>query len=735
MGVWNYYDAKIDYCTGTTEQHFEPMEGRGMKMVKIKGLLSGLYVVMTCALLMSLSTGDARATQSNGKSLSTPVVVMPVSIKDATMTQSRERSQASYGKDQSSSDKKSKTTLTIESLTSTPSEITATESTSVLFTAEIDASKKMIADSVILYQCDADGNSIETLGRLYDDETNGDSASDDDVYSREVTLYGDDVGYFYFKITAAYKNSNSSSKSRSSSIKGVESDLIAVEVIAASVPEDTDETEEYTDTDFETPDWTDETHSKSADPNFDEVFDDTEVKRIDFVITPARWQSMLDDMTNLYGEFGQNTALGDPGIGEGGPIIGDDGLPVLGDDGLPILGDDIILGDDGLPIPPDDGVIPDDGALMPPDEGLGMLEDVDDPIFVPAEVFYNGKEWYRVGIRFKGNSSLQSSWEQGILKLPFKLDFDEFEDYYPQIDNQRFYGFKKFSLKNNYEDKSLIREKIASDVFASAGLAVSHTAFFALYIDHGDGPEYFGLYTLVEEVDDTVIDTQFTSDDGNLYKPEDGSASFIEPFSEDDFEKKTNEDDEDWSDITSLFTALHADLRVSDSATWRANLESVFNVNVFLKYLAVNGIIQNWDSYGRMPHNYYLYNDPDSSTLTWIPWDHNETFKDDGLWESLALDFSNIEVDAWPLIEKIYADSTYKAQYDSYLAEVIGLAFDTVTMHTLYETYATMIEPYATSEREGYSFLIDPSEFYQAIDELKDHATARAAAVEEYLIQ
>lgn len=51
----------------------------------------------------------------------------------------------------------------------------------------------------------------------------------------------------------------------------------------------------------------------------------------------------------------------------------------------------------------------------------------------------------------------------------------------------------------------------------SHGLAISNTAFYTLYIDYGNGPEYFGLYTLVEEVDDTVIDTQFASDDGNLF--------------------------------------------------------------------------------------------------------------------------------------------------------------------------------------------------------------------------
>ena len=144
------------------------------------------------------------------------------------------------------------------------------------------------------------------------------------------------------------------------------------------------DTDDTGDTSFETTDWTSETHSKDVDPNFDEVFEDNAVKRLDIVVTANRWQSMLDDMTDTYGTFGTG----------GGP-------------------------------------------------GGGLIESDDNPIFVPAEVFYNGIEWYRVGVRFKGNSSLQSSWRNGILKLSFKLDFDEFEDDYPQIDNQRFYGFKK----------------------------------------------------------------------------------------------------------------------------------------------------------------------------------------------------------------------------------------------------------------------------------------------------
>ncbi len=37
----------------------------------------------------------------------------------------------------------------------------------------------------------------------------------------------------------------------------------------------------------------------------------------------------------------------------------------------------------------------------------------------------------------------------------------------------------------------------------------------------------------------------------------------------------------DWSDIQSLFTALHDDTRTTDAATWRTNLETVFDTDVF----------------------------------------------------------------------------------------------------------------------------------------------------------
>ena len=162
-------------------------------------------------------------------------------------------------------------------------------------------------------------------------------------------------------------------------------------------------------------DWSANTHSNDVDPNYLEVYEDNgSVRRLDIIFDPSDWALMLEDMSGLFGTFGQ----GGGGPGGGGP----------------------------------GGGFPDEN-----------------PIFRPAEVYYNGLQWYKVGARFKGNSSLSFSWRNGVWKMSFKLDFDEFEDEFPEIENQRFYGFKQLSLKNNFDDESQLREKVAADIFRESG--------------------------------------------------------------------------------------------------------------------------------------------------------------------------------------------------------------------------------------------------------------------------
>ena len=451
--------------------------------------------------------------------------------------------------------------------------------------------------------------------------------------------------------------------------------------------------------------WTEESHSNDADPNYDVVFPQDAVNTITITIEPDEWQAMLDDMTNLYGEFGARPQ----GMGGAG------------------------------------GERPEGMGRAGGGMGGGMFGTEENPMWVAADVELNGEVWTNVGMRFKGNSSLMGSWGSGSYKMGFKLDFDEFEDTYPEIDNQRFYGFKQLSFSSNWSDDSYLREKATADIFREAGIPSANTAFYAVYVDYGDGPVYFGLYTAVEVIDDTVIDTQFADNDGNVYKPEGDGASFAEgTFDEDSFDKETNEDDADYSDILALFDALHDETRTTDPETWRANLEAVFDADEFMHWLAVNTVVQNWDTYGQMAHNYYLYNDPTTGQLTWIPWDNNMALEEgrggiirpggDTTVEAAtgSLDHENVD-ENWPLIRYLMDDPVYQALYVGYVEDTVNGAFDPATMETTYTALHELIAPYVAQEVAPYTTLSSAEAFDNSLAEVIEHVNARYVAAQDYL--
>jgi spore coat protein CotH len=234
-------------------------------------------------------------------------------------------------------------------------------------------------------------------------------------------------------------------------------------------------------------------------------------------------------------------------------------------------------------------------------------------------------------------------------------------------------------------------------------------------------------------VDDTVYKTQFAQSTGNLYKPDGDAASFASgTYDTDEFYLKTNEDSANYSDVRALYDIINNSLRTSDVETWKSNLEEVFDVDVFLKWLAANTVIQNWDTYGNMTHNYYLYDNPDNNQLTWIPWDNNEAFQSSG--QSSALSFSMIEVSSsWPLIKYIIAQSDYNATYEAYLQQFIDEVFIPSDMITTYSTYYKLLKEDAYAEESGYTFIYSDSQFDSAVATLKSHVQSRNNAVNSYL--
>lgn len=474
--------------------------------------------------------------------------------------------------------------------------------------------------------------------------------------------------------------------------------------------------------------WSEESHGNDGDPNYEVVFPQDKVNQITITISPESWAAMQADMTALFGE---------PGTKQGG---GPGGMP----------------GDGGDFAPPAEGERPEppagDGGGMP---GGGDFA-VANPMWVTATISFEGKTWTNVGVRYKGNSSLQSSWNSQSAALPFKLDFDELEDTYPQIKNQRFYGFKQLSLANNFGDASAMRDSVAYGVLKEAGLAAAETATYEVFLDHGDGPVALGLYTMVEVIDDTVISHYFNDDGGNIYEAEGAGVSLAEGTLDQlstGFQKESNEDENDWSDLEALYNVLHSQDRTANPEAWRAELESVFDVNTFLDWLAISAVIQHWDTYGAMAHNFYLYNNPDTGQLTWISWDHNMILGNGGMGgngggmppqnnreqekpqgnapaggpggHSTSLDKADVD-ENWPLIRYLLDDPVYYAKYLDYLQETIDGPFNAEQMAQKYRQRAELLAPYV--EKYG-----DATAFTAAVETLVEQTSSRAAAVTEFL--
>jgi spore coat protein CotH len=234
-----------------------------------------------------------------------------------------------------------------------------------------------------------------------------------------------------------------------------------------------------------------------------------------------------------------------------------------------------------------------------------------------------------------------------------------------------------------------------------------------VYIDIGKGPFYLGLYTLVEKVEDRMLAAQVGSDHGNLYKPWGDAARWppvvasavplgttSEADIESHFEKVTN-GSTDWGDVVAAINALHADR--ADAAAWRASFEAHFDVQAFLRWLAANQTMMDWDAYGCMPHNYYVYANPsEGGRFLWLPWDLNEALADrkhDGcVPSSVMLDEivsrSTSISRQWPLIEYLLADATYRASYQTYLRSLLDDAFAADTLKAQMQANHDLIAPY-----------------------------------------
>lgn len=234
----------------------------------------------------------------------------------------------------------------------------------------------------------------------------------------------------------------------------------------------------------------------------------------------------------------------------------------------------------------------------------------DSPIpYIMASVTIDGETVDSVGIRLKGFTSYFTQTD----KKPIKIDFNEY------VPGQRYDGLRKLNLNNGTADPSLQRDPVCYRLLNKLGVDAPRTSYSRVYLND----TFWGLYQNIEQVDKEFLKNNYKDNDGHLIKNKGWSHLEWNGPNHNDyhppFELKTNEESPDWSGFVNFVDILNN----ADEDDFITEISAIFDVDRFLKTLAVDIATNNWDSYMEHGRNYYIYQDTSDGKFKWIPWDYN----------------------------------------------------------------------------------------------------------------
>lgn len=353
--------------------------------------------------------------------------------------------------------------------------------------------------------------------------------------------------------------------------------------------------------------------------------------------------------------------------------------------------------------------------------------------YAKADFLYEDEEGEvfvgNVGFRTRGNfSRVRIQNDDGSLNMSnFKISFHEtfsLEEYsFNKL--RRVFELEEIDLKwNRNEDPTYLTEKFSLDLMRDFGVHAAHTTLANVYIEISGERYYYGVYTLFEPIDEEFLERRFVNEqaDGDLYKSlwqQFGPASLRTDYPTNaigikdvsinyrpTYDLKTNKDTFDPTDLRAFISSINS-LNGQDFDDY---ISERFDVDRFLRYLAVGALLGNPDDYRAMANNYFLYNDPVNDVWTIIPYDY-----DHGLgqgWDGAPI-FTNWTVDtdiySWgnlnaymqgktyanPLSDKILKIDRYQIQYENYLEELINpdnSYFNYDYFYTIYDNHKSLYQ-------------------------------------------
>lgn len=220
-----------------------------------------------------------------------------------------------------------------------------------------------------------------------------------------------------------------------------------------------------------------------------------------------------------------------------------------------------------------------------------------------------------IGVHLKGAAGSF----RGVDDRPaITVNFDKFNK------GQKYHGVDKVALNNSVQDGTYLCEAVGAAVFHDAGIPTPRVTHAHVWLNDRD----MGLYVVKEGFDGSFLKHFFHDNTGTLYEgPFLGDVDGQLPV-------KSNFDPK--LDAKALAAAkakaaarikeLCDAAREPDPVKRRARLDKVLDVDRFLTFLALEGMVAHWDGYGFNHNNYRVYDDPKSGKLVFMPHGMDQLF-------------------------------------------------------------------------------------------------------------
>ncbi len=239
---------------------------------------------------------------------------------------------------------------------------------------------------------------------------------------------------------------------------------------------------------------------------------------------------------------------------------------------------------------------------------------------VHADVDFDGHPFANVALRYKGNGTFVES--RTSVKRPLKVDLNKF------VKGQKLAGVSTLNLHNNVTDAGMMNEVLAYSLYRDAGVPAPRTAYARVFVTVPGKHErrYFGLYSLVENIDKNFLTARGLDKDGAILKP---SSTDLFAHLGDDWERYQQPYDPK-TDLTEAQERRLIDfcrlVSKAGDAEFATRLGDFLDLDEFARYMAVSVWIGDYDSMLTTGQNFYMYLDPTTNRFQFIPWDKDHTF-------------------------------------------------------------------------------------------------------------